>query len=94
MKRDVYFVVDNSKSIIYVDEKPLGKEPKNASRFCDLIQDRHDLSSVFQWSVEKPTAVGLYRAIVKYIQTSVDDYKLFVLDYDNLLALPDSELLK
>ena len=30
MKRDVYFVVDNSKSIMYVDENQLGKEPKNA----------------------------------------------------------------
>ena len=93
MKRKVYFVVDNIKNIIYVDEKSLGEEPKNISRFCDLIQDRYDLSSEFEWNAEKPTVEGLYRAAVKFIQTAEDDYKLVVLGYDNLMTLPEPKIL-
>ena len=65
MKRKVYFVVDNIKNIIYVDEKSLGEEPKNISRFCDLIQDRYDLSSEFEWKAEKPTIEGLQVSCIR-----------------------------
>lgn len=93
MKRKVYFVVDNIKNIIYVDEKSLDEDSNYTSRFCDLIQDRYDLSSEFEWNVEKPTVEGLYRAVVKFVQTAEDDYKLVVFGYDNLMTLPEPKIL-
>ena len=93
MKRKVYFAVDNIKNIIYINEKPLGEERKNISKFCDLIQDRYDLSIEFEWNIKKPTVEGLYRAVVQFIQTAEDDYKLVVLGYDKLITLPEPKIL-
>ena len=63
------------------------------SKFCDLIQDRYDLSIEFEWNIKKPTVEGLYRAVVKFIQTAEDDYKLVVLGYDKLITLPEPKIL-
>ena len=93
MKRKIYFAVDNIKNIIYIDEKPLGEELSNVSKFCDYIQDRFDLSNKFKWNVEKPTVEGLYRAVVQFVKTAEDDYELVVLGYDTLLNLPEPKIL-
>lgn len=82
MKRRVYFAVANNSCIMYLGEEPLGEEPKKMLNFCDCIQDIYDLGSEFEWSIEKPTEEGVYRAEVQYIQTAEDDYKLVVLNYE------------
>lgn len=82
MRICVYLAVNVHQSYMYLTERKL-HNLKNASRLLDLICDQNALESELNWNQideeHKPTTVGTYQAVVEYVQTAEDDYRLDVI---------------
>ena len=85
MKICLYFAVNGYQNYLYLTERKLHtfNFNNNASRLFDLICDQNALEHELNWNkideIHKPTAIGTYQAVVEYVQTADDDYRLDVI---------------
>lgn len=83
MRICLYFAVNEYKSYMYLTERKLHTFNKNTSRLFDLICDQNALEHELNWNkideIHKPTKVGTYQAVVEFVQTADDDYRLDVI---------------
>lgn len=91
MRFILYFAVTCYNDYIYMTEKGMSDNPKDASRIIDIIDDYTDLKTELNWSQvdeeHKPDLVGCYQAVVKYRQTAEDEYSLDVITCTPMFVL-------
>lgn len=83
MKICVWFAVNKYNEFIYLDESEMENHSKNQCRIIDMIDDMYSLNTEFDWekidSDHKPNRVGMYQAIVQFVQTAEDDFRIDVI---------------
>lgn len=84
MRICLYFAVNQYQSYMYLTErKQHDFTNASTSRLFDLICDQNALEKELVWDKideeYKPTTVGIYQAVVEYVQTADDDYRLEVI---------------
>lgn len=83
MKYTLFLAVNIYKEYMYLDETPLAPIKPNQSRLLDLIDDMNALENELNWgNIDKeyvPENVGMYQAMVQFVQTAEDDYRLDVI---------------
>lgn len=81
----VYFAVSKYGDCMYLHEKFTNEDKiaANQSKLIDIIDDYKNLEEELAWDKliqnQKPKEAGLYAAIVQYVQTAEDDFRLDVI---------------
>lgn len=83
IKTLLYFATTKDGDCIYLDERPMNDVKKNQSRLYDLIDDVFALQFELKWEqlddAHRPNDVGVYQAVVQFVQIAEDDYRFDVI---------------